>query len=83
MSTGWLIGYIIGAAVVVIVAVLAIILIVQARKIGKQAADILNALERSRDNTAGLWDVDTVNRSLESVRQSARTARLTLTGGGS
>lgn len=81
MSTGWLIGYIIGGAVVVIVAVLAITLILQARKIGAQAADILRALEAGRDNTAGLWEVDDVNRSLDTVRKSARSARLTLTGG--
>ncbi len=77
---GWVIGYAIGAAVVVVVAVLAITLIVQARKIGDQAADIVAALERARDNTAGLWEIDKVNRSLDNVRAAARTARVALTG---
>lgn len=81
MSTGWLIGYIIGGAVVVIVAVLALILIAQARRIGSQAGEILAALEAARDNTDGLWEVDTINRSLDDVRATARQARLTVSGG--
>ena len=81
MPTEWLIGYLIGGLVVLIVAVLAIILILQARKIGDQAMDILVALEEGRDNTRGLWDIDEVNRSLDSIRQSAREARVVLSGG--
>ncbi len=80
---GWVIGYVVGAVIVVAVAVLAITLILQARKIGKQAADIVDALERARDNTAGLWEVDSVNRSLDSIRAAARAARVALTGGSS
>lgn len=83
MLTGWVIGYAIGVLVVVIVVVLATILILQARKIAAQAAGAVEALERARDNTQGLWEVDTVNRSLENVRTAARTARIALTGGGS
>ncbi len=79
----WVIGYVVGALVVVVVAVLALTLILQARKIGEQAADVIAALERARDNTAGLWEVDTVNRSLENVRAAARAARIALTGGSS
>lgn len=80
MTTGWLIGYIVGGAVVVVVALLAIILIVQARRIADQASDIVVALERARDNTAPLWAVDTVNRTLRSVRDAAVTAGDVLTG---
>lgn len=79
---GWVIGYLIGAVVVVVVAVLAITLIIQARKIGSQAGDILEALIDARGNTAALWEVDAVNRSLESVHESARTARIVLATGG-
>lgn len=82
MPTEWLVGYIIGVLVVLIVAVLAITLIVQARKIGNQAQDILEALTEGRDNTAGLWAVDGVNRSLEAVKKAARQARLAVTGEG-
>ncbi len=79
----WVIGYVVGALVVVVVAVLAITLILEARKIGRQAGDVIAALERARDNTAGLWEADAVNRSLENVRAAARAARIALTGGSS
>lgn len=82
MPTDWLIGYIIGVGVVIIVAVLALILINQARKIGSQAIDILEALRHGRDHTEGLWEVDKVNRSLEKVRAAAREARMLASGGG-
>ena len=82
MPTDWLIGYIIGIVVVIIVATLALTLIVQARKIGSQAEDILEALRQSRDHTEGLWAVDKVNRSLGEVRSAAREARLLASGGG-
>lgn len=78
---GWVVGYIIGAAVVVVVALLAITLIVQARKIGRQAGEIFEALIVARGNTMGLWEVDKVNRSLDSVKHSARTARIVLVEG--
>lgn len=82
MTNGWVVGYVIGVAVVLVVAALAITLIVQARKIGDQAEDILDALERSRDNTSPLWAVDTVNRSLRHIRDAAVTARSVLVRGG-
>lgn len=83
MLTEWVVGYSIGLAVVVIVVVLATILILQARKIASQAIDILAALDEAREHTEGLWAVDTVNRSLESSRDAARTARMVLSGGNS
>ncbi|MFP5332604.1 MAG: hypothetical protein ACLGHX_09650 [Acidimicrobiia bacterium] len=82
MTTGWLVGYVVGVTVVVVVAALALTLIVQARKIGDQAGDILAALERSRDNTAPLWAVDTVNRALYRIRDAAVTARTVLVRSG-
>ncbi len=82
MTTGWIVGYMVGGIVVVIVAVLAITLIVQARKIGAQAADILTALDEARGHTLGLWEVEDVNRGLERVVASAQTARRAAGGGG-
>lgn len=81
MSTGWIIGYGVGIAVVLVVAALAVILILEARKIHGQAEEIRASLEKARDNTAGLWAVDSVNRSLRVIRDSAVSARLALTGG--
>ena len=81
MLTEWVVGYIIGVLVVVIIVVLATILILQARKIAFQATDIFAALEESRDHTEGLWEMDSVNRSLRSIGAVMREARLMLTGG--
>lgn len=75
MSTPWIIGYAIGALVVVIVATLAIILILQTRKIGQQALGIIAALEQDEANTAALWSVADVNNQLERTLDSAKTAR--------
>ena len=79
--TGWIIGYVIGVVVVVIVVTLATILIRQARRIAFQASDILSALERGKENTAGLWEVDAINRSLRNIAGAAVAARHALTGG--
>lgn len=81
MSAGWIIGYAIGALVVLIVAVLVITLIVQARKIGDQFIDIRHALDEGRANTEGLWAVSDVNRSLEGVVGSAKSLRNVVEGG--
>ncbi len=81
MSAGWIIGWAIGAVVVVAVVVLLLILIMQARKIGNQAANILAALDESRENTLALWEVDSVNRSLEATRSALRRARIAVAGG--
>lgn len=81
MSGGWIIGYAIGALVVLIVAVLVITLIVQARKIGDQFIDIRHALDEGRANTEGLWAVSDVNRSLEGVVGSAKSLRKVVEGG--
>ncbi len=81
MSTGWIIGWAIGAVVVVAVVALLLILIMKARKIGDQAANILAALDESRENTLALWEVDSVNRSLETTRSALRQARIAVAGG--
>lgn len=82
MTTAWLIGYVVGIAVVLVVAALAIMLILQARKIGDQAEEILAALESGRDNTSSLWAVDIVNRSLIRIRDAAIAARTVLVRSG-
>ncbi|MBT8208761.1 MAG: hypothetical protein HKN07_16080 [Acidimicrobiia bacterium] len=81
MTAGWIIGYGIGALVVVIVAVLVITLIIQARKVGDQFIDIRNALDAAQHNTEGLWAVSGANRSLEGVVASAITLRKVVEGG--
>ncbi len=71
MTTGWIIGYAVGAGVVVVVAVLVVAATLEARRVVGQAADIIAALEEARDNTMGLWDVANANRHLESIVDAA------------
>lgn len=81
MLTAWVIGYIIGIVVVVSIVVVATILILQARKIASQAANIYQALDEGRANTMALWEVDNVNRSLKATLAATKAARLALIGG--
>lgn len=80
MSTGWLIGYIIGGAVVIIVVALLLVLIFTARKIGDQAGEIEAALATARDRTLALWTVGQVNARVTSIRDRLAAARRVLGG---
>ena len=80
MSTGWLIGYVIGGVVVVLVVLLLLILIASARKIGTQAQEIETALESARVRTLALWDVQHVNTRIESITERLAQARRALGG---
>jgi hypothetical protein len=82
VSGPWVIGYIIGAVVVVAVAALVITLILQARKIGDQFVDIRRSLDEGRANTEGLWAASDVNRALERAATTAATMRRIVSGGG-
>ncbi len=80
MTAGWMIGYIIGAGVVAVVGVLVVTATLQARRVVSQAGDIIAALEETRDNTSGLWDVAKVNRHLEEIIDAAAQLRLLAAG---
>ena len=80
MSTGWLIGFVIGGVVVVLVVSLLMILIASARKIGTQAQEIETALESARVRTLALWDVQHVNTRIESITERLAQARRALRG---
>ncbi|MGH9184395.1 MAG: hypothetical protein ACRD0U_01030 [Acidimicrobiales bacterium] len=78
--TGWYVGFVIGAVVIALVVVLVATILVLARRIGVQAAQIEAALEESRVNTWPLWQVDKVTTGLRSITRSAATARSALGG---
>jgi hypothetical protein len=80
MSTGWLIGYLIGGVVVVLVVLLLLILIATARKIGTQAQEIETALESARVRTLALWEVQHINTRIESITHRLAAARRALGG---
>ena len=82
VGSGWTIGYIVGAAVVLAVALLLITLILLARRIGTRTEQITGALIVTRDATQPLWAVDKTYRLAEEILEGAARAREALGGGG-
>jgi preprotein translocase subunit SecG len=79
VSTGWVIGWIVGALVVVIAAALLITIILLGRQIARQADDITAALGATRENTSPLFEVKRTNLALDRITRGLRGVR---TGGG-
>lgn len=84
MSTGWVIGYLIGGVLILAVVVLLSLMIRGAHRAAVKAEAILAALEESRDNTAPLWAVNDVNAAIERITAGAGAVRehLATKGGG-
>lgn len=82
MSTGWVIGYVVGVALIVVVVALLLLMIRGANRAAVKAESILAALEESRDNTAVLWAVNDVNAAVERITAGAASVREHLAGGG-
>jgi len=72
---GWVIGFVLGTAVVVIVVVLLLLMIVGARNVAAKAEDILAALHEVRDNTQPLWRVSATNATATRIIVAATAAR--------
>ncbi len=75
MSTGWVIGYLIGGVLILAVVVLLLLMIRGAHRAALQAESILSALQECRDNTAPLWAVNDVNNAIERITDGAGTVR--------
>ena len=75
MSTGWLIGYVVGGALVVVVVVLLLLMIRGATRAPVKAEAIRDALLEGRDNTAPLWAVNDVNVAIERITDGATAVR--------
>ncbi len=84
MSTGWVIGYLIGGVLILAVVVLLLLMIRGAHRAAVTAESILAGLEESRDNTAPLWAVNDVNSAIERIGAGAGAVRehLAAKGGG-
>lgn len=78
--TGWYVGYVIAAAVIVVVVSLVGWLLSLARRIGIQAAAIVDAIADIRATTAPIPLVGKLNQKLLHVVQQASTARMALLG---
>lgn len=79
-NTGWTIGYIIGIVVVVIVVALVVPILLLARRIGTQAAEIDTGLRKAVVNTAALSHLNTTIESAEIIVDGLRRGRQRLGG---
>ncbi len=71
----WVIGSLLGVVVVAIAALLLIAIIALARRIGRQAGAIVEALQGAQANTAALYDVAAVNHALDRIVRNLRAVR--------
>ena len=75
VSAGWITGWAIGLAVVALVVLLLVLMIRGASQAAIKAGSIVAAFNEAQDNTDGLWNVDTTNRTIVDITSSARAAR--------
>ena len=71
----WAVAFAVGGAVVVVAAALLITIILLARRIVHQAAEITLALDGAMRNTNPLFDVASVNHSVESIARALKEIR--------
>ena len=78
VATGWVIGWAVGAVVVVLAAGLLLAIIALGRRITREAEDITAALDGARGNTESLFDVARTNLAILRITRGLRSVR---TGG--
>jgi hypothetical protein len=78
--TGWWVGYAIGAAIVLVVAVILLLIIRTAHAIATLAEDATRSLAETQDRTEVLWQVATTNQLAADLRDGAVQARKALGG---
>ncbi|MHB1712201.1 MAG: hypothetical protein ACYCV7_12475 [Acidimicrobiales bacterium] len=78
----WIVGYAVGLAVVIVVVVLLVLMIIGASRAAQKAEDIEAALEDSRVNTLGLWEIDTTNQVATRIVAAATSIREHLSSNG-
>ena len=71
----WVLGWGVGALVVVIAASLLVAIIALCRRIVGQADDITRALDGARENTTVLFDLARTNDTLEAITADLRAVR--------
>lgn len=78
---GWIVGYAVGALVVLTVVIVLLLMIRGARRTAERAEAVLRALYDVRDNTEGLWQLGATVRTAERIVAAAADARVALTPG--
>ena len=71
----WVLGWVLGVAVVAIAAGLLITIIAVCRRIVSQAHDITRALDGARENTKSLFGVARTTDALERITRDLRAVR--------
>jgi len=79
--SGWYVGYVIAAVVIVVVVAMVAIILALVRRITAVAEDITEVLDDIRTSTVAIPAVGSLNESLLSVVTHAAQARTILTGG--
>jgi len=79
--SGWYVGYVIAAVVIVVVVAMVAIILALVRRLSGLADDITGVLDDIRVNTVAIPAVGTLNESLLSVVTHAAQARTALAGG--
>ena len=72
---GWILGYLIGGAVVLVVVAVLLLMIRGAARTAGKAEAILAGLHDARDGTAALWEVHTTVATAERIVAAAAAAR--------
>lgn len=75
ISAGWWIGWGVALVFVLIVVALLLLMIRGVSRAGDKAASIVEAFNEAEGHTDGLWNVDSVNRSVTDIAKSAKAAR--------
>ncbi len=80
VSTGWVIGLVLGIVVVLVAAAIVITIVVLARRIAAQARTAVQGVEKVRDQTAELGGIARINDSGVRILHSARALRKVAVG---
>lgn len=75
LSSWWYVGWAIGVVVVAIAALLLVAIIALGRRVAAQADDITAALDGTRGNTTGLFDVTKTNLAIDQITRGLERAR--------
>jgi Flp pilus assembly protein protease CpaA len=80
VSTGWVVGLVLGVVVVVVAAALLITIVLLARRIAAQARAAVEGVEKVREQTDALGGVPRINDSGVRILHSARALRKVAVG---
>jgi hypothetical protein len=79
LSGWWTFGWIVAALVVLLAATLLIAAVLLVRRIASQMDDVTAALDGTRANTDGLWEVKQTNLKIHRITRGLALAREALT----